>query len=135
MKPSQKRIVWLIFLVSVSVFVFYFFDPTGYFSVHRIIDDGLSHLARAETAQTPDEVIQHVMIVKNLFPISTSVSWWSKIDFASIQNELDTIIARTENITLLEPDNGQWISEMYGVHADIRAIEGKLLKEACSPFC
>ena len=134
-KSSQNRIIWLISLIAVSLFVFYLVNPIGHVVAQGAIGEAIGHLARAESAQTPDEVIDHVVMVKDLLPLRGSISWWSGADFASIQDELDTVIARTENIISLEPDNGQWISEMYGIHDDIEAIEDKVIRESCSLFC
>jgi hypothetical protein len=96
------------------------FNPYGY---------ALEHLARAETAQTPDEVIEHVMAAKTELSRVGHVPWWStdKESFDSIQIQLDGIIARAQNISSLELGDEVFNSEMSDIHSKLRAIQESLL--------
>jgi hypothetical protein len=93
------------------------------------IGAALGALARAGTAQTPDEVIHYVLVAKAVLPERGSIFWWSpeKVRYESIQAELDDLISRAESITSLEPGNELSISEMYEMHARLRAIQETLL--------
>jgi hypothetical protein len=93
------------------------------------IDSALGQLARAESAQTPSEVMQYIMIAKAELPESGSVSWWSpeNINFEEIQARLDEIIIRAETISSFEIGDERYNTEMYAIHADIETIQQMLL--------
>lgn len=93
------------------------------------VDVALGQLVRAETAQTPEEVLHHVTVAKAVLPERGSVFWWSpeKANFESIHAELDEIIIRTENISSLELGNDLFNSEMSDIHAELRQIQESLL--------
>jgi hypothetical protein len=88
----------------------------------------LGQLARAESAQTPEGVIHHVTVAKAILPESGSVFWWSpeKVNFESIQAELDDLVSRARNISSLELGDELFNSEMLGIHARLKAIQETL---------
>lgn len=119
----------IIAVLAVAIFGFFLvwtgiqnFDIAHAFGPYNAV---LGQLARAESAQTPDEVIHHATIAKMQLPASGPVSWWSpeKGDFKSVQAELDGIISRATSISSLEPENDRFNSEMYDVHARLGAIQ------------
>lgn len=122
----NRRTPWLVLFAPVLVVGLLYLYPVTYAA--RASDGAIGQLSRAETAQTADGIIQHVIMAKRELPESGYVTWWSKTDFASIQDELDVIIFRAGNITVLAPEDKQWISEMHGIHADLEAIQEKLIK-------
>lgn len=89
----------------------------------------LGHLTRAESAQTPSEIIEHVVAAKTELSEVGHVSWWStdKETFDSTQMQLGNIIARAENISSLEPGNEFFNSEMSDIHVQLRTIQDSLL--------
>ncbi len=89
----------------------------------------LGALVRAETAQTPNEVIHHLLVAKAVLPERGSIFWWSpeKVHYESIQAELDDLISRAESISSLEPGNELANSDMYDMHARLRAIQETLV--------
>lgn len=93
------------------------------------VDVALGQLTRAESAQTPNEVIHHVTVAKAVLPETGSVFWWSpeKANFESIQAELDDIISRAENISSLELGNELFNSEMYDIHSRLKVIQETLV--------
>lgn len=121
-------VVKIIALIGIAWFVSVYLVIPWYSAV-ATIDSALGELARAESAQTPDEVIYHVTLAKQQLPESGSVSWWSsqKGDFKSVQTELDSIISRAMNISSLESGNELFISEMFAIHAKLQAIEETLV--------
>jgi len=93
------------------------------------VDIALGQLTRAESAQTPDQVIRHVTVAKELLPEHGYVFWWSpdKANFESIQTELDDIVSRAENISTLKLGDELFNSEMYDMHARLRVIQETLV--------
>ncbi|MEP0826024.1 MAG: hypothetical protein HRF40_11110 [Nitrososphaera sp.] len=89
----------------------------------------LGHLSRAESAQTPSEVIEHVIAAKTELSKVGHVSWWStdKETFDSIQMQLGSIVARAENISSLTPGNELFNSEISDIHAQLKTIQDSLL--------
>lgn len=106
--------------IGVQNYVVYAFNP---------YDKALGQLARAESAQTPDEVIHYVTIAKRVLPESGSISWWSpeRGDFESIQAELDDIISRAESISSLDEENELFNSEMWDMHTRLKVIQETLV--------
>lgn len=115
-------------LIAISYFVSVYLVLPRY-SAQMTVDSAIGQLARAESAQTPAEVIYYVKIAKDLLPHSGSVVWWSpeKANFESIQSELDDLISRARNISSLELENELFNSEMYAIHAEIRMIQETLV--------
>jgi hypothetical protein len=89
----------------------------------------LGHLARAEAAQTPGEVIEHVTAARAELSRVGHVSWWStdKETFDSVQMQLGSILTRAENISSLEPGDELFNSEMLDIHAQLKTIQESLL--------
>lgn len=129
----KRAIVKIIVLVAISGFflswvgignVAYALNPN-----RLVLDAALGQLARAESAQTPDEVVHYLIIAKAQLPESGAVAWWSaeKGDFKSIQFELDEMIIRAKNISLMPLGDVLFNSEMYAIHAEIRMIQETLV--------
>jgi hypothetical protein len=93
------------------------------------VDVAIGQLTRAESAQTPNEVIHHVTVAKAILPETGSVFWWSpeKANFESIQAELDDIISRAKSISSLDEGNEQFNSEMWNMHARLKVIQETLV--------
>ncbi len=93
------------------------------------LDVALGQLARAESAQTSDEVIHHLTVAKAVLPERGSVFWWSpeKANFESIHGELDDIISRARNISSLDAGNEVFKSEMWDIHARLEDIQETLI--------
>jgi hypothetical protein len=122
---QRPTITKLVVLVAISGFMFAWIGVQNYVDAFNPYDKALGQLARAESAQTPDEVIGYVTIAKQVLPESGSVSWWSpeRGDFESIQAELDDIINRAESISSLDEGNELFNSEMLDMHARLKVIQ------------
>lgn len=126
----RKRTVAVLAVFVVVFGVVYSWGAfTGYANPFNPYNAAIGQLARAETAQTPDEVSYHAAIAKGQLPESGYVSWWSteKGDFGSIQARLDDIISRTRNISSLEPQNEVYLSEMSDMHLNLKEIQETLM--------
>ncbi|OLC24387.1 MAG: hypothetical protein AUJ08_05525 [Thaumarchaeota archaeon 13_1_40CM_3_50_5] len=93
------------------------------------VDAALGQLSRAESAQTPNEAINYLIRAKSQLPESGPVRSWSpeKANFESIQAELDDLINRARNISLLNLGDELHDSEMYAIHKQIEAIQETLV--------
>lgn len=124
----RRRTVSIISVIALSCFSASY---VGYVNADKFnpYQYVLGHLTRAESAQTPGEVVEHVVAARAELSKVGHVSWWStdKETFDSIQVQLGSIISRAENISSLEPGDDLFNSEMSDIHAQIRAIQNSLL--------
>lgn len=128
-KPLRKStIVIIIGIVGISWFISVNLVIPRY-SALTTIEYAMGVLARAETAQTPNEVIYHVTAAKDILPEIGPVSWWSpeKGDFKNIQAELDDIIIRARSISTLNADDEFFNSELFDIHEKLQDIQETLL--------
>jgi len=114
--------------IMIAWFVSAYLDIPRY-NAMMVIDSAVGELSRAQSAQTPDEVISHITMAKVMLPQSGYISWWSsdKGDFKIIQSELDEIISRAQNVSGLEIENRLFNSEMLDIHAKLKIIQETLL--------
>ena len=134
-KDVQRRTIAKI-VVPVAMFGFFIAYIYGISNValalnpNRLaLDAALGQIARAESAQSPDELVAYVTVAKAVLPERGSIFWWSpeKANFESIQAELDDIIIRARNISSLDERNALFNSEMYDLHARLRVIQDTLV--------
>jgi len=117
-------------IVAASVFAFYATNPIGSIGASNTYGEGAGQLARAESAQTPQEVIKYVAAAKELLPLQESASsWWSAetIDFEVMQAELDDIVRRANTISALDSEDDLFNSEMSSMHAELKDMQEKLV--------
>jgi hypothetical protein len=109
-----------------SVCLVYVYD---YLNITYVYGEGLEQIARAESAQTPSELISHVIAAKNSLPEGGSAAWWAsdETNFRQIQQELNLVLGRAEAISLLTSQNERYNSEMLDMHANLRVIQEKIL--------
>jgi hypothetical protein len=126
----QRQNRWIIVGVIVASVLVFLINPFQLiFNFFNINVEAAGHLARAETAQTPEEVIEHVRIAQNMLPISGAIAWWSlgKGDYESLQAQLDGIVIRARNISPLPSGEDQFNSEMLSIHAELENIQERLI--------
>lgn len=127
-----KRSLWLILgIVAASVFAFYATNPIGSIGASSTYGEAAGQLARAESAQTTQEVIKYVAAAKEQLPVKGSASsWWSSetIDFEGMQAELDDIIRRANNISAFDSEDDLFVSEMSSMHVQLKEMQEKLVK-------
>jgi len=109
-----------------SVALVYVYD---YLNITLVYGEGLGQIARAETAQTPTELITHVVAAKKSLPEGGSAAWWAsdETNFKQIQQDLDLVLGRAEAISALTSQNELYNSEMLDMHANLRVIQEKIL--------
>lgn len=113
-------------ILAVSVALVYVYD---YLNIAYVYGEGLGLIARAETAQTPSELISYVVAAKNSLPERGSAAWGAsdETNFRQIQQDLNLVISRAEAISALTAQNERYNSEMLEMHANLRLIQEKIL--------
>ena len=102
----------------------------GYQQAIYPVDSALGYLARAESAQTPEQLADFVRAAKRELPDSGNPVWsfpTAKTDFALIQRNLDDMLARANSISSLEPYSTEYNTGLYDIHASLRTMQENLV--------
>jgi TRAP-type C4-dicarboxylate transport system permease small subunit len=102
----------------------------GYQQAIYPVDSALGYLARAESAQTPEQLADFVRAAKRELPESGNPVWsfpTAKNDFALIQRNLDDMLARAISIASLEPYSTEYNTGLYDIHASLRTMQENLV--------
>jgi len=102
----------------------------GYQQAIYPVDSALGYLARAESAQTPEQVADFVRAAKRELPDSGNPVWsfpTAKTDFALIQRNLDDMLARANSISSLEPYSTEYNTGLYDIHASLKTLQEDLV--------
>ncbi|HKU50390.1 MAG TPA: hypothetical protein VJP79_10590 [Nitrososphaera sp.] len=122
-------------LVAIGVIAFISFGAGmalyGYQQAIYPIDTALGYLARAETAQTPEDLADYVAKAQRAMPETGNPVWsfpTARTDFALIQDELDRIMLRANSISSLETYSTEYNTGMTDMHASLRALQEDLIE-------
>ena len=122
-------------LVAIGVVAFISFGAGmalyGYQQAIYPIDTALGYLARAETAQTPEDLSSYVTQAQRALPESGNPVWsfpTARTDFALIQAELERITSRANSISSLETYSTEYNTGMTDMHASLRALQEDLVE-------
>jgi hypothetical protein len=122
-------------LVAIGIIAFISFGAGmafyGYQEAIYPVDTALGYLARAETAQTPEDLAGYVAKAKRALPESGNPVWsfpTARTDFALIQAELDRILSRANSISSLEQYSTEYNTGMTDMHASLRALQEDLIE-------
>lgn len=102
----------------------------GYQQAIYPVDSALGYLARAESAQTPEQLADFVRAAKREMPESGNPVWsfpTAKTDFALIQRNLDDMLARANSISSLEPYSTEYNTGMYDMHVTLKTMQDDLV--------
>jgi TRAP-type C4-dicarboxylate transport system permease small subunit len=102
----------------------------GYQQAIYPVDSALGYLARAESAQTPEQLADFVRAAKRELPESGNPVWsfpTAKTDFALIQRNLDDMLARAISISSLEPYSTEYNTGLYDIHASLKTMQENLV--------
>lgn len=103
----------------------------GYQSTMHPINQAVGFVARAQTAQTPEQLAEYVEITKELIPVSGNPAWYfptARTDFAHIQSNLDGLLERAEYASAMPPHSEQYNLAMIDMHQSIEIIKLSLLE-------
>lgn len=102
----------------------------GYQQAIYPVDSALGYLARAESAQTPEQLADFVRAAKRELPESGNPVWsfpTAKTDFALIQRNLDDMLARANSISSLAPYSSEYNTGLYDIHASLKTMQENLV--------
>ncbi|MEW6603359.1 MAG: hypothetical protein AB1351_01570 [Thermoproteota archaeon] len=107
----------------------------GYQQAIYPVDKANGYLARAESAQTPEELASFVRAAKRELPESGNPVWsfpTARTDFGLIHRTLDDMLARANSISSLEPSSTEYNTGMADMHATLKTIQEDLIE--ATPF-
>jgi cellulose synthase/poly-beta-1,6-N-acetylglucosamine synthase-like glycosyltransferase len=116
----------LAFLMIGAGFAYY-----GYQTTMHPINQAVGFIARAQTAQTPEQLAEYVKLTKELMPAKGNPVWLfstARTDFAHIQTNLDGIIVRAESTSGMVPHSEQYNMAMRDMHHSANVIKLSLME-------
>jgi hypothetical protein len=120
----------LIFVFVTGVIAF-----MGYQSTIYPLDKAVAYLERAETAQTPEALVDYVNLAKQNLPAEGNPVWpfaTAKTDFKSIHDELDALALRGRLVSYLESNSESYNTALIDMHNSIQKISTNLAE--ATPF-
>jgi hypothetical protein len=124
-KYRRLLIIGIFGFLSLGVAIFYL----SYRDAIYPLDKTIGYLSRAESAQTPDMIINYLRPVKLLLPAAGNPVWSlpsPRTDFGLIHNDLDSMLSRTRSLSLLEPNTAAYNTGLEELHDSIMTIESNL---------
>lgn len=103
----------------------------GYGNSIYPVDTALGYLARAESAQTPDELAKYVTLAKGFLPVKGNPVWsfpTARTDFGMIQNELDNMVSRANAIYNIEPHSSAYNTGMQDMHVTLDSMQNNIVE-------
>jgi cellulose synthase/poly-beta-1,6-N-acetylglucosamine synthase-like glycosyltransferase len=103
----------------------------GYQSTMYLLDKAVGFIARAETAQTPEQLAEYVKLTQKLIPADGNPVWLfptSKTDFGLIQASLDSIVLRANIASGMDPVSESYNIAIIDLHLSAGSIRTNLLE-------
>ncbi|HKZ61706.1 MAG TPA: glycosyltransferase [Nitrososphaera sp.] len=103
----------------------------GYQSTMHPVNQAIGFVARAQTAQTPEQLAEYVELTKELMPAKGNPVWLfstARTDFEQIQTNLDGIIFRAESASAMVPHSEQYNMAMRDMHQSANVIKLSLME-------
>jgi hypothetical protein len=103
----------------------------GYQSTMYLLDMAIGYVARAETAQTPEQLAEYIRLTQKLIPAEGNPAWLfptTRTDFALIQANLDSIVVRANVASTMDPRTETYNVAIRDMHASVGAIRTNLLE-------
>ncbi|NWG38065.1 MAG: glycosyltransferase [Nitrososphaera sp.] len=107
----------------------------GYFAYIYPLNEALGLLSRAETAQTPQQLAEYAGLAQKLIPEKGNPVWLfptPRTDFAILHMQLDTMLARSAELSSAEPHTEAYSMAMADMHASSLLVQQNL--EEAIPF-
>jgi hypothetical protein len=115
------------FLIMGAGFAYY-----GYLSTMYPVNEAIGFMARAETAQTPEQLAEYIRLTQNLIPEKGNPVWLFptlRTDFTLIHAELHNIVVRAAVTSNMPPHGEAYNAAMRDMHETSNGIRSDL-KEA-----
>ncbi|HEV3432761.1 MAG TPA: glycosyl transferase, partial [Nitrososphaera sp.] len=103
----------------------------GYQNTMYLLDKAIGFIARAETAQTPEQLAEYIKLTQKLVPADGNPVWLfptSKTDFALIQANLDSIVLRANTASAMDPLSDSYSIAIRDMHLSAGSIRTNLLE-------
>jgi cellulose synthase/poly-beta-1,6-N-acetylglucosamine synthase-like glycosyltransferase len=120
-------LVGVVAFLTVGGAVAYF----GYQNSMYLLDKAVGFIARAETAQTPEQLAKYVKLTQELIPTDGNPVWLfptSKSDFGLIQANLDSIVLRANIASGMDPVSESYNIAIIDLHMSAGSIRTNLLE-------
>jgi cellulose synthase/poly-beta-1,6-N-acetylglucosamine synthase-like glycosyltransferase len=119
---SQKMVLAgvLAFLTIGAGMVYYGYQNTMY-----LLDKAIGYVARAETAQTPEQLAEYVKLTQKLIPAEGNPIWLfptTRTDFALIRANLDSIVLRANIASAMDPRSETYNVAIRDMHESLTYI-------------
>jgi cellulose synthase/poly-beta-1,6-N-acetylglucosamine synthase-like glycosyltransferase len=125
---SQKLVLaGMLAFLMMGASVAYF----GYQNTMYLLDKAIGFVARAETAQTPEQLAEYIKLTQEMIPPDGNPVWLfptSKTDFALIQANLDSIVVRANIASAMDPLSDSYNIAIRDMHMSAGAIRANLLE-------
>lgn len=125
---NQKLVLaGMLAFLTIGASVAYF----GYQNTMYLLDKAIGFVARAETAQTPEQLAEYIKLTQELIPVDGNPVWLfptSKTDFALIQANLDSIVVRANIATAMDPLSDSYNIAIRDMHMSAGTIRTNLLE-------
>jgi hypothetical protein len=96
-----------------------------------ILDKAVGFIARAETAQTPEQLAEYVKLAQKLIPSEGNPVWLfptANTDFALIQDNLDSIVFRANIASAMDPRSDSYNIAIRDMHVSAGSIRTNILE-------
>jgi cellulose synthase/poly-beta-1,6-N-acetylglucosamine synthase-like glycosyltransferase len=103
----------------------------GYQNTMYLLDKAIGFVARAETAQTPEQLAEYIKLTQELIPADGNPVWLfptSKTDFGLIQANLDSIVIRANIASSMDPVSEGYNIAIRDMHMSAGVIRTNLLE-------
>jgi hypothetical protein len=103
----------------------------GYQNTMYVLDKAIGFVARAETAQTPEQLALYIKLTQKLIPSDGNPVWLfptPETDFALIQDNLDSMIVRANIASGMDPLSGSYSIAIRDMHMSAGTIRTNLIE-------
>jgi hypothetical protein len=112
------------FLIMGASFAYY-----GYLSTMYPLNEAIGFMARAKTAQTPEQLAEYIRLTQSLIPEKGNPVWLFptlRTDYTLIHAELHNMLIRAASISNMPPHGGAYNAAMRDMHETTSGIEADL---------
>jgi cellulose synthase/poly-beta-1,6-N-acetylglucosamine synthase-like glycosyltransferase len=103
----------------------------GYQNTMYLLDKAIGFVARAETAQTPEQLAEYIKLTQDLIPSDGNPVWLfptTKTDFALIQANLDSIVLRANIASAMDPLSDSYNIAIRDIHMSAGTLRTNLVE-------
>jgi glycosyltransferase involved in cell wall biosynthesis len=103
----------------------------GYQNTMYLLDKAVGYVARAETAQTPEQLGEYIKLTQKLIPAEGNPVWLfptMRTDFSLIQGALDSIVLRANLASTMDPRTETYNAAIRDMHVSAESIRTDLLE-------